>query len=469
MPRDLASKALSVCRLEQSRGVGAIDFFRGGETALHPAVAVFLLLGVGLTLLGSRQLALLPVLAATSFVPIQQRIVIGGLDFDIPRLLVSAALLRVLFRGEFHSTRLHKLDMWVVVWQLLGYAMYLVRLPTIVALTYNLGLLVDCLGTFFACRLLIRGPRDVEFCLAAFCWIAAAVAPAMIVEGITGFNVFSVLGGVSEQSWVRDGSVRAQGAFAHPIIAGSFGASLLPLAIALMLANGRSRTIGAIGILGATTIAITPSSSGPVLALLAAIVGWMLFPARRFIRMMRWAFAATLVVLHFAREMPVWHLIGRASDLLGGTGYHRYRLIDAFIANWRDWFLIGTTSTASWGWGLFDTTNQFVVEGTNGGALTLAAFVMVLVYSFRASGSIARLGRKARGVSKFDRSRLEQLGWGFGVTLAVHCVSWISVSYFGQMRIVLFIHLALLSGLAGASLRVSAMRGDWVKTREVPV
>ena len=64
------------------------------------------------------------------------------------------------------------------------------------------------------------------------------------------------------------------------------------------------------------------------------------------------------VVIHFIREKPVWHLILRLSVITGGTGYHRYQLIDAFINNFSEWALAGTDGTAHWGWGLQDTTNQ---------------------------------------------------------------------------------------------------------------
>ncbi len=44
------------------------------------------------------------------------------------------------------------------------------------------------------------------------------------------------------------------------------------------------------------------------------------------------------------REKPVWHLIGRLSELIGGTGYHRVRLIDAAIDHFGDWWLKGAKS-----------------------------------------------------------------------------------------------------------------------------
>ena len=45
----------------------------------------------------------------------------------------------------------------------------------------------------------------------------------MILEHLTGRNVFSVFGGVPEFTVIREGKLRAQAAFAHAIVAGYGG------------------------------------------------------------------------------------------------------------------------------------------------------------------------------------------------------------------------------------------------------
>jgi hypothetical protein len=161
-------------------------------------------------------------------------------------------------------------------------------------------------------------------------------------------------------------------------------------------------------------------------------------------RPVRYGVAAVLVVLHLVREQPVWHLIGRASDLVGGTGYHRVRLISAFVENWRDWFWVGTSSTAGWGWGLQDLTNQFVYEGVQGGIAALVSLIVLLSMAFGAVGTAIQRAQAARHLASERRLRLQMLAWGLGVSLATHCVSWISVSYFGQMTLVLHALLAFI-------------------------
>lgn len=246
-----------------------------------------------------------------------------------------------------------------------------------------------------------------------------------------------MFGGVPELTVVRDGRLRCQGAFSHPIMAGSFGAGLAPVMTMLCFADKRHRALTIVALISACLIVVTSSSSGPALALVAGVFGCLLWLARKFLRSLWTATIVLLVVLHFVREQPVWHLIGRASDLIGGTGYHRVALISAFVDHWTEWFAMGVETTAHWGWGLQDVTNEFVLQGVRGGILTLIAFLAMLRLGFKAMGSVRKRAAFATHLPVVERRTLQLLAWGFGVSLASHCVSWISVSYFGQMTVIM--------------------------------
>ena len=91
-----------------------------------------------------------------------------------------------------------------------------------------------------------------------------------------------------------------------------------------------------------------------------------------------------------------------------------------------------------------DTTNQYVMEGTSGGFATLVLFIVVLRTSF------VQL-RRTRNVFEHlegPTSLWALLAWGCSVSLAAHCVSFISISYFGQMQIFFFFFIATIPGLA---------------------
>src|SRR5271157_2479892 len=359
-------------------------FFQGGTTLLHPAIAA-LTLGLGLAVVTvGRRWVLLPLCLALIFIPMQQRLMIAGLNFDMSRIMLLFGFARLLARRELSRLRPTALDRLFVLWLAVGTLFYFLGDPGTRSLTYRAGIMFDALGMYFLCRAIIRDSSDVGNALEILCWISLAIAPLMAFESITGFNPFSIFGGVDAQAVVREGRVRAQAAFPHPIMAGSFGATMFPLAVALWRARPRRRLAAGAGMIGSLATTILVASSGPLLALLAGVVGWCLWSVRRYMRLIRWSFVILLVVLHVIRAEPVWHLIGRVSDFTGGTGWHRYALIDAFITNWSDWILVGmgTRSTRQWGWGLEDVTNQFVAEGVQGGIVTMAAFIALLSVSF---------------------------------------------------------------------------------------
>jgi hypothetical protein len=222
---------------------------------------------------------------------------------------------------------------------------------------------------------------------------------------------------------------------------GSFGATLFPVFLGMYLSAPRFRRIAVVGATSSLVVAVLAASSGAVISLGTAALSFALWPLRRHTQAIRRGLLAVVIVLHFSREKPVWQLIGRLSEMIGGEGYHRSSLITAFVANWSEWFLIGTSSTAHWGFLMSDTTNQYVDEGVTGGILTLVAFVALMSLAFRAIGICARagsrLGRTPRAQSLWS--------WGIGCGLMAHATAFISVSYWGQMRILLYLFFALIS------------------------
>jgi len=145
-----------------------------------------------------------------------------------------------------------------------------------------------------------------------------------------------------------------------------------------------------------------------------------------------------IAFLHTIMNKPVWHLMGRV-DLTGGsTGYHRYVVFDAFMENFSKWYLLGERDPMSWGvWEMRDPTNQYVVEGLNGGLLTLTAFLLVVAFAF---------GNVGRAVTLLSRSiALQWISWCIGVAIFVHSVTFLGVSYFGQMIVMLYLEFSFAS------------------------
>lgn len=420
----------------------ALDKDWYGQTTLHPlALAAVMLFGTAL-LLVPRRCATWPLLAMACFIAPAQRLVVAGFDFNMLRLMVLFGWIRVLFRGEIAGFRARSLDLVFLAFVVVGVTVYTVQWGTSAALVYRLGWAYDTVGMYFLFRVLVRDLDDLAGAATGAALLALPVAAAFLVERATARNLFSVFGGVREITMLRNGRLRCQGAFAHPIMAGTFWAVLLPLIGALWWRSRRARRLAVVGGVAALVIIITCSSSGPMATVMAVVVGALAWHVRSHLRTIRWGILGMLVLLHIVMNKPVWHLIARI-DLVGGsTGWHRYFLIDRAIAHFPEWALLGTRSTAHWGQGLYDITNEYVLHGIRGGALSLALFIALIVLAFRNAG---RLRRFVAG-----DAFASALAWGLGVMMLGHVISFIGASYFGQIDLVWYLPLAALASLVPA-------------------
>lgn len=153
-------------------------------------------------------------------------------------------------------------------------------------------------------------------------------------------------------------------------------------------------------------------------------------------RLVRWGIIGMLVALQMVMKAPVWFLIQRVDLIAGSSGYHRAMLVNDFIMNFRDWWLIGTKDNAAWGFDMWDLCNQYVAEGQVGGLATLICFIALICLCF------SKLG-KARKAVEGDRSK-EWFFWLLGAALFSHVMAYFGISYFDQTRDAWFALLGLI-------------------------
>jgi hypothetical protein len=414
-----------------------------GTTVLHPVFIVFMLCMLGLVLFSGRSRAILAVLLVCFFVPNAQRLVVGELDFSMLRLILLIAWARVLVRREYRGFKATKLDGIFVLWTASAAILHLLRTGG-GGFASTMASSVDALTAFFLFRVLVRRRKDVFVLTRQLAWIAIAFGIFVAFELVAQYNVFSALSGESPTPQIRGGRVRCKGAISHPILAGTLGAALVPIFVALFRGYRRQRALFASATVAATVMVVAAGSSGPAVAWGVGLLAWGLWRQRDHMRAFLWTMTGLALIIHLIREKPVWSLIGKLSKVTGGGGYHRYRLIDAFMTRFSEWALLGTDTTAHWGWGLHDTTNQYVAEGVRGGLLTLALFVLLLYIGF------LQLRRTRVWFERLEgpKTLWALLCWGFSVSLALHCVSFISVSYFGQAKLFFLMFLALIPALS---------------------
>ncbi len=411
------------------------------QTTLHPLAGLsILVLGV-LTLCLARRNALIPTLILICFVSTAQRVVIFGLDFTLLRIMVIFGMVRLLLRGELRMLRWQAPDHVILAWAFVTGIAYTLHRGTSDSAIFILGYMYDALGLYFMVRCLVRDWNDVQSMARSLVFISVLVAIVFLNEKATGRNLFSVFGAVPEETQVREGRLRCQGAFPHPILAGCFWASLMPYMGALWF--GRQRLLAVTGLACGLVIVITSASSTPVASLLLGSIAAASYFLRYQMTYLRYAAVLVLVGLHLVMNHPVWHLLARV-DLSGGsTGWHRFLLVDETIRRFPEWALLGT-DTAYWTGGLHDVTNQYIVAAVQGGLIGLCLFLLMIAMAFSRVGVLWRAAGK-------DKAR-STAAWALGVALFIHAANFIGVSYFGQVVFAWYAALAIIVSLSGDSL-----------------
>jgi len=417
-----------------------------GHTTIHPLGLVFLVLLSLMVLVIEREKVVLPVLIMACFVSTAQRIVVFGLDFNLIRIMVVVGFIRVFIKNELFEFKIKRMDKIIIFWALSSSLSYILLRGNLSSVVFKLGTSFDALGLYFLFRILIKELNDIKYLAKALVFLSVLVAIALVYERFVGRNIFSIFGGVPEYTEFRYGKFRAQGAFSHAILAGSFWVVQIPLIASLFIQNGK-RLLSVFGIIAVFLIVWSCASSTPVAGLGAALVGGFVYRLRDRMKEIRWGVLCTLVTLHLVMKAPVWHLISRI-DLVGGsTGWHRYNLIDQFIHRFNEWWLFGTKTTAHWGWFLFDTANMYVNEGVRGGFLTFILFISIIYCAFNEVGRI---------MDTMDNATNDiVIVWALGVSLFTHCVIFIAVAYFGQINVVWYLLLAIIGSLAPARQELS--------------
>lgn len=409
----------------------------GGVTLIHPIVLVAILIVSILIFFLRRRNVIIPIIFMVVFIPMSQRIVIAGLDFMVVRILILLTLIRIIIHHENHLIKLNSIDKFFILYVFFRVICYTLQWQTMGAFINRMGFAFNALGFYFLGRYLICDFKDIGQIVKTFVVVTIMLAICMLIEQATRRNLFAIFGGVPEFTVVREGRLRSQGAFAHAILAGMFGATVMPLLLSLWWMKGRNKMIALIGIVSATIIVICSASSGPIFAYLAGITYLCLWLFRKYMRMIHLVIIFSIITLHFVMEAPVWALIDRVGVIGGSSGYHRYKLIDLFITKVDEWWLFGMKSTDNWGWMMWDTSNHYVTVGTEGGLISFILFIVIIILCFRA------IGRKC---NTMRRSLTAQLClWAFCASLFSHLTGFIGVAYFDQMIAIWYLLLAMIS------------------------
>jgi hypothetical protein len=408
------------------------------QTNLNPIAFAFTIIMCLAILKVRREYMIIPLILVACFITNMQRISLAGVDFSMLRIITMVGLFRIIIRDDKMSMKFNSIDKILIYYSIIKVLSFTILWSNANAFIYMLGQILDTIGAYFLIRFAIYDFKEYDIIIKTMIISAIFVSVFMVLEHLSGGrNIFSVFGGVPEMSEVRNGRLRAQGAFGHSIMAGTFGAALLPLSWGLWQRKFKKTAV--IGIIASIVITFASSSSGPIMSLLFGIFGICFWFLNRYTAIIRNMFFVSLVLLHLVMKAPIWHLIARIDIVGGSTGYHRYLLMDAAIHNFFGWFLFGIRDTGVWGRGLQDITNQYILEGANGGIITMILFIVVIIKCFSTVG-FAR-------AKVIDQPDAQMFIWSLGVVLFAHTINFISVSYFEQLVFIFYLLLAMISSL----------------------
>jgi hypothetical protein len=325
-----------------------------------------------------------------------------------------------MFRNEFYPRETDRITLLIMLWAITDLVTDFF-LNGLSGDTVRIRTVFTVVGLYLYFKSVIRNYDDILTVLKLLPLLVAPIALSMIMEYFTGHNLFGQLGGVPDQSAIRYGKVRCQGPFSHPILAGTFGATIMPAIVALWFQPTVKKSWCILGAVASLIITVTAGSSGALTTFILETLGFACWYSRYRMHWIRRSLAAIVIVLAVSMKAPF------------GQYFH-------------EWWLIGTKYTRHWmPYGLAeyktktDVTNQYLGDGIDGGIFLMALFILIIVCCFSALGKALRRNESA------PLSR-RLLLWALGVTLFGHAVSFMSVSYFDQSAIWFY----LLIGSIGA-------------------
>jgi hypothetical protein len=383
-------------------------------------------------------------LIGASYITMSQDIQVGPLHFTVIRILVAVGVMRVTLKRERVSGGWKPLDRLMVLFGGAAVLSSCFHDDFSSALISRLALVYDSLGFYFLLRVFIQDSESILTVGKVIIIVLIPLSIEMVLEKVTERNLFAYFGGVSAESVVREGKIRAQGPFGHPILAGTVGAVCWPFAVMFWRSNRKLALMG-FAVMGA--IVLTSSSSGPIMTTFSILSALALWKARERMRAIRWAFLGLILILNIVMQAPVYYLLARI-DLTGSsTGWHRAELIHAAITHFGEWWAGGTDYTRHWmptgvPWSPnhTDITNHYIKMGVIGGFPLMLLFIGVLTTAFSAVGKALKLYKEAPFESQF---RI----WILGSILFGHAATFLSIYYFDQSVIFLFLLLACIGAL----------------------
>ena len=431
---------------------------------MNPLAVLFFLSCAVALLVVPRKWAPAPLLLGCTYMTLGQGIELGPVSLPVYRMMLLVGLVRVVIKGEGVPGGFNVIDKLMVTWGVWVVFASFFHDPERAGPIYACGVVFNLTLIYFLIRIWCTALDEVQEVIVFVALLLVPIAIEMVTERITGKNLFSVFGGVPENVVVREGEYRAQGPFRHPILAGTVGATCVPLFVGILK---KYKTLAIIGIGAGVIMTFASASSGPVMSLIFGGLAILLWRFKQFMSPLRYAVAAAYLILMVTMAKPPYYLIARIDVSGGSTGWHRAFLIENTFKHFSEWWLFGTDITRHWmplqGIGHdplhTDITNYYIGFGVTGGLLAMLLVIAMMLVSFAWVGKIHDSRSDSQAEQRF-------MIWCFGASLFSHAATSISVAYFDQSMLFFWLNVAVISSFYMISRQeASVSTGDLI---EVP-
>ncbi|TAE75321.1 MAG: O-antigen ligase domain-containing protein [Verrucomicrobia bacterium] len=422
-------------------------------------LAFFIVVAIAL-LSVRREYAPVSLLIGCCYMTTGQGLELGSMSLPMYRLFLLVGLLRVLMKGETlvgGVNRIDKLVMWLLGWMF--FASFFHEYAPGSGPVYMLGIIFNISLVYYLVRVWCGTVDEVVGVVVGVGFVLLPVAVEMVFEQALGKNLFASLGGIPESVIERNGRLRAQGPFRHPILAGTVGAACLPLMIGIWRAN---RVAAMTGIAACVMMVMASASSGPVVSMMVGLGVVMCWKYRRHAKRAIWTGLIGYIVIELISNRPAYHVIVTRLDFTGSsTAYYRARLIDTTVKHFSEWWLFGTDYTRHWipeGIGSvvadgkhMDITNYYIGFGVGAGLLAILLLLAIL------RRCLAEVLRHVNDPEDDDDHGDRFMIWCLGASLFSHAVSALSIAYFDQSQTFFWLSVATLSSLLSVRARPEEM------------
>ncbi|MBW1727688.1 MAG: O-antigen ligase family protein [Deltaproteobacteria bacterium] len=262
---------------------------------------------------------------------------------------------------------------------------------------------------------------------------------------------------MSSSPGIRHGTIRAQGPFAHSILAGTVGAVCLPAMVGVCQFH---RKRGLMGVMACVAMVFASGSSGPIMSMIAGVGALVMWHYRSYMRALRWIAILIYVALDLVMKAPAYYLMARIDISGGSNGWHRARLIEMAIAHLHEWWLGGTDYTrhwmptgVSWSPNHTDITNYYIKMGVIGGLPLMILLIALFAKGFSYVGQIIQRN------NIHLPTRYKFMVWCLGASLFAHAATCISVSYFDQSFLFLYLTLAAIGSAWSTTVKTENRQG----------